>query len=221
MRYSGMTRRITARAALAALAISIAACGQDSMPAAVTAPANSPELSPIAVLGQHIFKDPSLSASGRMSCETCHQPAHAHAGLPGDKVALGGAVLDLPGMRNPPSIRYASFTPAFHFGDDGKPVGGFYRDGRAKDLADQARNPFMDAREMANPTVESLVAKLGRAAYAEDFRHAFGDEVFRDPARTLDDMVSALSAYQTESRDFHPFDSKYDAFLAGKARLTD
>ena len=141
--------------------------------------------------------------------------------MPGDKVELGGPALDQPGMRNAPSIRYASFTPAFHYDDDGKPAGGFYRDGRAKDLADQARNPFLDAREMANPTVESLIGKLSRAAFAEDFKHVFGDDAFRDPARAFDDVVSALAVYETESPDFHPFDSKYDAFLAGKAGLTD
>src|SRR5215475_14289074 len=30
-------------------------------------------------LGKKIFHDPSLSASGAMSCSTCHDPANGHA----------------------------------------------------------------------------------------------------------------------------------------------
>ncbi|OXH88498.1 cytochrome-c peroxidase, partial [Burkholderia multivorans] len=32
----------------------------------------------MAALGKLMFFDPSLSASGRMSCATCHSPAHAY-----------------------------------------------------------------------------------------------------------------------------------------------
>jgi cytochrome c peroxidase len=96
-----------------------------------------------------------------------------------------------------------------------------YRDGRAKDLADQARNPFMDAREMANPTIGSLIDKLSRVPYAGKFKKAFGEDIFLDPARAFDAMVAALAVYETESPDFHPFDSKYDAYLAGKAKLSE
>ncbi len=134
---------------------------------------------------------------------------------------MGGPGLDLPGMRNSPSIRYASFTPEFRFDEEGKPVGGFFRDGRAKDLAGQARHPFLDEREMANSDVASLVDKLRHAAYAAAFRDLFGNDVMRDPARAFDAMIAALAAYQAESPDFHPFDSKYDAYLAGSARLTE
>ena len=221
MRYDGLRQRIPASAALVVLTFFIPACSRDATDATAPEQASSPALTPIAALGQRIFKDPSLSASGQMSCATCHQPDHAHAGKTGDKVELGGPALDQPGMRNAPSIRYASFTPAFHFDEEGNPVGGLYRDGRAKDLADQARNPFLDAREMANPTVESLVGRVAGASYATEFRRVFGDEVFADPARAFDDVVASLAAYESESRDFHPFDSQYDAWLAGTARLTD
>ena len=36
----------------------------------------SVSMSPAAQLGEQIFKDVSLSASGKMSCATCHDPAH-------------------------------------------------------------------------------------------------------------------------------------------------
>jgi len=44
-----------------------------------TAIADAPSALTPATLGRDIFFDPSLSASGQMSCATCHDPAHAHA----------------------------------------------------------------------------------------------------------------------------------------------
>lgn len=178
-------------------------------------------MSDAARLGELIFEDQSLSASGRMSCQTCHLPGHAHSGPPTEAVAPGGADLELSGLRNSPSIRYASLTPAFHFEADGTPVGGFFRDGRAASLADQARRPFLDALEMANPSVASVIDKLRRAAYVSEFTRLFGAGVFDDPERAFDAMAFALARYQSEDPDFRPFDSKYDAFLAGRAALSD
>jgi cytochrome c peroxidase len=175
----------------------------------------------MAKLGEAIFKDESLSASGRMSCQTCHLPDHAHSGPTTEAVAPGGPNLELAGLRNSPSIRYAGLTPAFHFERDGTPVGGFFRDGRAVSLADQARRPFLDALEMANPSAASVVEKVRRAAYVSEFTRIFGADVFDDPARAFDSVALALARYQLEDREFRPFDSKYDAFLSGKARLTD
>jgi len=190
--------------------------GQGASP---TPPADA--ISDIAKLGELIFRDESLSASGRMSCQTCHRPEHAHSGLPTDAVSPGGAELERSGLRNSPSIRYASFTPAFHFEADGTPVGGFFRDGRAASLVDQARRPFLDALEMANPSVASVIDKLRRAAYISEFMRLFGADVFDDPTRAFDATALALARYQAEDPDFRPFDSKYDAFLSGRAALTE
>ena len=40
-------------------------------------PGTAAELSPAAQLGRRIFHDASLSASGKQSCASCHDPAHA------------------------------------------------------------------------------------------------------------------------------------------------
>ncbi len=70
-------------------------------------------------------------------------------------------------------------------------------------------------------TVASVVEKLRRADYVSEFTRVFGADVFDDPARAFDSAALALARYQLEDPDFRPFDSKYDAFLSGKARLTD
>jgi cytochrome c peroxidase len=200
----------------------LAGCGGGSSdPESSSPPVAEQTLSAMAKLGEAIFEDESLSESGQMSCETCHQPEHAHSALPTDAVSPGGPNLERSGLRNSPSIRYASLTPAFHFEADGTPVGGFFRDGRAASLADQAHRPFLDAREMANPSVASVAEKLQRASYVSEFMRLFGADVFDDPVRTLDAATLALAQYQREDGDFHTFDSKYDAFLAGEVALSE
>src|SRR5690349_13949554 len=127
--------------------------GSGSAPAPTAAAA----LTSAAALGEKIFKDTSLSASGRQSCASCHSPEHAHAAPPGDSaVSRGGANLQVAGFRNAPSLRYLAQNPAFFYDDDGTPTGGFNRDGRADSLAAQARRPFLAAHEMANASATEV-----------------------------------------------------------------
>jgi cytochrome c peroxidase len=199
----------------------LAACTRDPPTVASIGPDDRSRLSPIAALGKRLFEDESLSASGRMSCQTCHRPEFAHAAPADDVVSSGGPDLDRPGLRNAPSIRYAGFTPAFGFAEDGTPTGGLFRDGRAADLAAQARLPFLDRREMANPAVADVIAKLRRSANAGEFRRVFGAEVLADPARAFDRLVAAIAQYELENPDFRRFDSRYDGWLAGTAQMTE
>ena len=204
----------------AAAALVLAACGDGNGADSSGPPGSSPR-SAAAALGEKIFSDASLSASGQMSCATCHDPAQAHAtGNPDVVVPAGGAALDVPGFRNAPSLRYLSLAPAFFFDSEGTPTGGLNRDGRAASLIDQAQRPFLAAHEMANVTVENVIAKLRAATYVEEFRRVFGAGILDTPDAAFDRMRFALAQYQKEDPEFHPFDSKYDLFLAGRVSLT-
>jgi cytochrome c peroxidase len=172
-------------------------------------------------LGEKIFADTSLSASGALACASCHDPAHAHAQSNDLSVQLGGTTMDVPGFRAVPSLNYLSFTPSFFFADDGTPTGGFNRDGRANDLPTQALRPLFAAHEMANASPADLVARLSATSYANEFRQVFGDHIFEDEQATVFALTYALAQYQKLDSDFRPFDSKYDLFLAGKVKLTD
>src|SRR5262245_58978455 len=120
------------------------------MAAAVGGPATrgagGDALSPAAAVGRRIFFDASLSASGKMSCATCHDPAYAY-GPPNDlAVQLGGPKLSDAGTRAVPSLRYQEYTPPYADlldNPDGisapGPGGGLTLDGRAPTLAEQAR----------------------------------------------------------------------------------
>lgn len=183
--------------------------------------ATAPVLSPAAALGKKIFFDAGLSASGLLSCATCHDPATAHAGSDGRAVPLGGAAMNTPGLRNTPTLNYLSFNTAFHFDAQRTPTGGFNLDGRAASFMEQARRPFLAPHEMANGTPAVVVEKLRSAGYVSEFMQVFGSDVFDVGDTAFDRAVFALQRYETEAPEFRPFDSKFDYFLAGKVRLTD
>ena len=199
----------------------LASCGGGQAPVAGMEKPPTPGLSPVAALGEQLFRDETLSVSGRLSCETCHRPEFAHAAPPGDLVSKGGPGENQPGIRNSPSIRYASFTPQFGYDEEGTAFGGLFRDGRAATLAEQARQPFIDPREMANATSADVVARLRRSPNAVQFRSVFGADALDDAVRAYAGLAAAIAQYEVENPDFHRFDSKYDAWLAGKAELTE
>jgi cytochrome c peroxidase len=191
------------------ISAALAACGGggDGGPAPATSTdAVETSFSPSAALGAKIYSDVSLSASGRQSCATCHSPDNAHGPTNDFAVQLGGPNGDVPGFRASP---------------DGTPVGGFDRDGRARTLEEQAERPFVAPHEMANTTKADVVARLKQAAYAAQFRATFGDNIFDNVDQAFNRATFALQQFENEDPRFHPFDSKYDAFLAGKAKLSD
>ena len=198
-------------------------------------------LSFVAELGRKLFFDPSLSASGKQSCATCHSPAHAY-GPPNDAaVQTGGPDMRRFGVRAVPSLRYLEHNPTFSIGPTGTipdndapagepllpstessvPQGGLDWDGRADSLQDQALGPFLDPNEMANRSSDELFAKLQKAPYADDFRQIFGADIFRQAELVVSEALFALARFQIEDRSFHPYDSKYDYYLAGKVILSD
>lgn len=203
------------------IAGALAACGGGGGSASTAAVPEATALSAQAALGEKIFNDKSLSASGRQSCATCHSPTNAHAPANALAVQLGGALLDQQGRRATPSIDYLSFNTAFRFESDGTPTGGFFWDGRATSLQHQAAGPFLSEFEMANPSKADVIAKLALASYADEFKAVFGADILSRPDDAFDRLTLALQQYQREDTDFRPFSSKYDDFLRGKVALSD
>jgi cytochrome c peroxidase len=100
------------------------------------------------------------------------------------------------------------------------PQGGFDWDGRANTLQAQVLGPLLDPREMANRSIPELANKLRRAPYASRFRDLFGPHILDNPEQLVSQALFALGRYQSEDPSFHPYDSKYDWYLAGRAQLT-
>ena len=199
----------------------LSACGGGSDAGSAPAPADS-SLSRRAQLGEKIFKDISLSGSGQQACISCHAPETGHAGaLNGKPSEPGGVMMELEGGRTAPGLRYLASNKSFNFDKEGTPNGGFFWDGRATSLMDQAGKPFFNPKEMANASVEDLIARLARTSYAAEFQKEFGADIFKSPAEALQRVQLALQAYQLEDTDFRPYTSKYDEFLRGRAALSE
>lgn len=180
-------------------------------------------------LGRGLFFDPQLSASGAMSCATCHDPHFAY-GPPNDRsTQLGGPDLKRAGVRAVPSLRYLHTLPPFaehHFDEavdesvDQGPTGGHGWDGRADTAHDQARLPLTSPFEMANADIASVVAKVVHGALAGRFRAAFGDDVFSDPTRASAAVLLCLEVFQQSPKEFYPYSSRYDAWLRRQLELS-
>lgn len=179
-----------------------------------------PSLSPEAALGQLAFNDRLLSAGSHVSCASCHSPEAAHSAPNTFSVQWAGPQADTQGLRASQTLRYLAANTAFHFDKDGKPVGGFFWDGRAASLAEQAAGPLLGAREMANRSKAELAARIAGTAWAPQFRKLYGDDILKDPERAFDKLTQALARFQQEDAAFNSFTSKYDAVLRGEAQLT-
>ena len=100
------------------------------------------------------------------------------------------------------------------------PQGGLFWDGRADTLQNQASGPLLDPREMDGGSIEIIAEKLRHAPYAGKFAGLFGERVFKDTRLLVAEATFAVGRYQIEEASFHPYTSKYDYWLEGRARLS-
>jgi cytochrome c peroxidase len=212
-------------------------------------------LSAVALIGQRIFNDPSLSASGRQSCASCHSAQHGYGPPDAQSVPLGGLHMTSVGFRAAPSLAYLYRQSVFGIGPDAGetdapvnlgqlassalnaprqqkaadvkvaapamvPQGGFFWDGRASTLQEQAIVPLTNPAEMANIDNAEVARKLAKAGYGDELAKIFGPAVTKDPNLFISEAMFAVGRYQFEDPSFHAFSSKYDYWLEGRARLT-
>ena len=171
-------------------------------------------------LGRLLFFDAGLSEPPGQACATCHEPGHAFTDPDAKRPTSKGAHRDRFGSRNTPSAMYMAFSPPFHF--DGKEqhyVGGQFWDGRAASLEEQANGPLLNPVEMANPDPRTVVAKVRASPrLAPRFDQLWGVGALDDVDVAYERIAAAIAAFE-RSPELAPFTSKYDAYLAGKARL--
>jgi cytochrome c peroxidase len=101
------------------------------------------------------------------------------------------------------------------------PQGGLFWDGRADTLQEQALFPLLDPNEMDGGSAEIVANKLRSAPYAQRFVELFGAGVMRNQRLLIAEAMFAVARYQVEEQTFHPYSSKYDHWLEGKARLSE
>lgn len=193
-------------AALPALAMDDAALRDEAksyfepIPTEITAIKQTPEnpegviLTPEKIeLGKSLFFDPRMSLSGLLSCQTCHNVGIG--GVDGLAVSVGHGWQS--GPRNSPTMLNAIFNIAQFW------------DGRAPDLAEQAKGPLQASVEMSN-TPELLVETLNSMpAYVDAFKLAFPED---DSPVNFDNFATAIE--QFEATLITP-NSRFDLFLNG------
>lgn len=196
---------------------------------ALAAAGGAREGDPAAVeVGNELFHDPRLSASGRMSCGTCHVQGFGHADAPGTGLPLGGANLDLSGMRSSQTARYLNLAPPFRLAADGTPSGGFLWDGRADNRFEQVFHggPFFNPVEMALPgsaaQPQALTDRVRSAAYwpALQALYVQAPDLISTAQKLFEQVAVLLEIYQRDDGDYNLFDSRFDAVRARAARFT-
>ena len=139
-------------------------------------------------LGKALFFDPRMSASGVFSCNSCHNLATG--GDDNMPVSIGHGWQT--GPRNSPTVLNAVFNTAQFW------------DGRAPDLAEQAKGPVQAGVEMAN-TPENVLATLNSMPqYVEWFEASFPGE---DDPVTFDNFAKAIEAFEATLITPSPFDA--------------
>ena len=142
-------------------------------------------------LGRKLFFDARLSADGKVSCASCHEPGRAFTD--GRKVAegIGGRL----GTRNSPTLLNAMFST------------GQFWDGRAGTLEQQAKMPLTNLDEMGNRSLDEALAKIATLPeYVGGFQQVFGGAV------TIDGFAKAVAAFE---RTLVSANSPLDHYLVG------
>ena len=143
-------------------------------------------------LGKALFFDPRISASGVFSCNSCH-----NVGTGGDdnlETSIGH------GWQKGPRIAPTVFNAVFNIAQ--------FWDGRADDLAAQAKGPVQAGVEMANTPGQVVATLKSMPDYVTWFNASFPGE--DDPA-TFDNFAKAIEAFEATLITPAPF----DAFLNG------
>jgi len=161
-------------------------------------PANNPMTVDGVQLGRRLFYDPILSADSTMSCSSCHLPQGSFT----DSKAFSTGINGLVGRRSSMALLNLGYV---------LPQDGFFWDGRAKTLEDQALLPVEDPIEMHN-TWPNVVDKLKKhATYPALFRKAFG---VNDRTEITKELAAKAMA-QFERILVSSGKSKFDEFIGG------
>jgi cytochrome c peroxidase len=194
--------------------------------------ASNPAREGIVGAREKMFFDPSLSASGTVSCSSCHDPKLAYGPPNALPVQLAGKNMGNGDggpchlcvickwslhLRNIVSMEILAATAAAIMG---RPAGSPGTAGSTVD-GDQARIPLLSPYEMTNDNPAAVVARVRKASYAADFQNLMADRLAGKIEEPFNVILEALEAWEQDPNEFYPYSSKYDACLAGKSRLNE
>ena len=156
-------------------------------------PVTNPMTAEKIALGEKLYFDKRLSASGSVSCALCHDPANAFT----DQEALSTGASGNPGTRNAPTILNAMFSERLFW------------DGRAGSLEEQAKQPLTNPAEMGMGSYDLVVARVSSIPeYQKTFRRVFGSR----PGITIETIAKAIAAFERTQLSGN---SQFDRFITG------
>jgi cytochrome c peroxidase len=180
-------------ATLLGIAFTAGASAWEPLPPTPPVPEDNPMTAEKVELGKQLFFDPRFSATGTVSCNTCHNLMLG--GDDGRPTSMG--VHGLTGPRNAPTVWNAAFHPSQFW------------DGRAASLEAQARGPVVAEVEMGMKDLDRAIARVRAIpGYRDAFARVFGGE---QPV-TVDNAAKAVAAFE---RTLVTANSPYDRWAAG------
>ncbi|MCB0411623.1 MAG: cytochrome-c peroxidase, partial [Bdellovibrionales bacterium] len=151
---------------------------------------------PIEKLGYQLYFDKRFSMDNSISCNTCHDITHQKPGT--DGLATSKGINSQFGGRNAPTVWNAKFLSVQFW------------DGRAKDLADQAKGPIINPIEMGMTDHDMAISRIkDNEAYKELFKEAFPDD--KNPVN-IENAAKAIAAFESL---LTTTDSPFDKYKAG------
>jgi len=157
-------------------------------------PADNPQTPEKIALGDKLFHDKRFSATGQVSCATCHDKAKAFTDSPlrtSEGIKKGGKALT--GTRNAPTVLNAAYFDAQFW------------DGRSPTLEDQSQHPFVNPVEMGLKD-HLPILKIVRTdpEYVKAFQQVFGK---KGPQVSMKEVQQAIAAFErTQVAGNSPFD---------------
>jgi cytochrome c peroxidase len=145
-------------------------------------------------LGKRLYFEKNISINRTQSCNDCHRVDEKLGGV--DNLPTSEGALGKFGGRNAPTTLNAGFHIAQFW------------DGRAADLAAQAKGPVLAGIEMGMPNEAAVLERLKEAKYEKKFKKAFPDA---ETALTYDNYAEAVAAFERTLIT----DDRFDDFLAG------
>lgn len=163
----------------------------------VPIPADNPQTDEKIKLGDKLFHDARFSATGEVSCSTCHAREKGFT----DNLRVSEGINKLTGTRNAPTVINAAYMKTQFW------------DGREPDLEGQSKQPPVNPVEMGLADYEPIL-KIVRTdpEYQAQFKAVFGksgNEI------TIDDVAKAIASFE---RTVIAGDSPFDQYqYAGKS----
>ncbi|MFN0048631.1 MAG: cytochrome-c peroxidase [Cytophagales bacterium] len=160
---------------------------------------NSPNKELKAALGKMLFFDPILSANGKRSCASCHNPQNGFAESMAKSMAMDGKTTI---KRNAPTLLNGALQAKL------------FAEGRSNFLEDQIQDVVFATNELHGNFTEIALQLRKSTEYKKLFAEAFAGNA--DSEITSFAIMKAIAEYE---RTLVGFNSRFDRYMGGDKKM--